>query len=423
VRLLGAAALALLAAALLQALPAAGDGGEAGEEEVLARFEYYVLMTERMIREAVEAYERGDVEEAFRLARDAYIEYFELLEIPLRAVDPQFVVEMELEFAELRSMIKAGESPEAVRAKAREILDGMERVSFYLDQLANPEAVGRAAGIAVFLSASIILREGLEAVIILAVLYAVVYSLRRRELVGRIWMGALAALPAVAATWLAVGSFIDLAGVGRAAAEAILGIAALAVVALVGRESLRALAAARRGGEWLEFVRASVWEKASRGGAAAVATLAFIAVYREGLEAVLLYQALLRMAEGFEQYVAAGFILGMLLVASAGVIVAFLGVRVLPLRAFAAFSAALVGYIIFMLTGNVVDELQDLGVVGVTPIESLVGVITPSISDVTGMHPTVETMAAQAAALAVYAAAAAYYLRVVPARLGASGEG
>lgn len=386
-------------------------------EAPLEDFRRYLIESEVMVLKAVEAYEAGRVEEAFKLARDAYINYFELLEIPLRAVDPQFVVEMELKFAELRSLIKAGESPEAVRSKAVEILDGLERVEFYLEKLSDPEALSRAAGVATFISASIIVREGLEAVVLLSALYASVIALRRYQHARYIALGVAISLPALAITWIVVSLIVDVSGVSRSLAEALLTGLAIAVIAFVAIETLRTVSLAFRGAEWLEFAKARVWEAVATGRGLPLFTLSFILVYREGFEAILLYQVLLRAAEGLEGFIAAGFILGVMVVVAAGIIVAFLGVRVLPFRAFAIFSAALVGFIFVMLTGNLVDELQDLGLVSVTPLYSLANVITPSISDLTGLHPTLETIVAQALAIIAYIVVGTLYYM----RLGASG--
>ena len=304
-----------------------------------------------------------------------------------------------------------------MRSKAVEILDGLERVEFYLERLSDPEAISRAGGVAAFISASIIVREGLEAVVLLSALYASVIALRRYQHARYIALGAAASIPALAVTWIAVSFLVDVSGVSRSLAEAVLTGLAIAVIAFVAIETLKTISLAFRGAEWLEFAKTRVWEAVATGRGLALFTLPFILVYREGFEAILLYQVLLRAAEGLESFIAAGFILGLMVVAAAGIVVAFLGVKVLPFKAFAAFSAALVGFIFVMLTGNLVDELQDLGLVSVTPIYSLADLITPSISDLTGLHPTLETIVAQAAALAAYIAAAAFYY----VKLGSSG--
>ena len=58
---------------------------------------------------------------------------------------------------------------------------------------------------------------------------------------------------------------------------------------------------------WLEFMRARVASAVSAGSAGAFAGLGFTAVYREGFETVLFYQALAIFAKGLELYVALGF--------------------------------------------------------------------------------------------------------------------
>lgn len=401
--------LALILFTLMAGVPASSEQVEGyAVEEVLENFGYHVDAVREMLISSMRSYYEGNAEEAFRLARDAYLEHFEPLEIPLRAVNPDFVVEMELRFAELRNMIKDGEDPEAVREKVYEILGDMDRIELALDAMANPGSIEKAAGIVAFISSSIVVREGVEAVIFLSVLYAVIVATRSYAMVRYMRLGIALSIPAVVATWFAIDKLVDVSGVGRAFVEVILTAIALGIIGFVGLEALRAF----RGPEWMEFVRAKMWDSVTSGKALGMVALTFTLIYREGFEIVIFYQVLKRIAIGFDSYMLSGLIIGLVVIALLSLAIIVAGLKLLPMRAFMGFSVAVAAYISVMLAGNIVEELQELGYVGETPIYWLAARVTPTISDVTGIHPTVETIAAQALVLTAYIAAVVYVFKV-----------
>ena len=59
-------------------------------------------------------------------ARSAYLDSYEIVEIPLRPIDSDFTLEMEIKFAELRNLIQEHVPLEAVEAKTIEIRRGLD---------------------------------------------------------------------------------------------------------------------------------------------------------------------------------------------------------------------------------------------------------------------------------------------------------
>src|SRR5919106_161702 len=107
---------------------------------------------------SVELAEDGDRERAYEVARSAYLDHFELVEIPLRLRDPNLVLDLEFKFAELRDGIQSGAPISDARSTAQEIHVGLDDVE---RQLTDP---GIAAPlVALGFSFSILFREGLEA--------------------------------------------------------------------------------------------------------------------------------------------------------------------------------------------------------------------------------------------------------------------
>src|SRR5919201_6686312 len=111
-RLLAAALLSLLAALAL-AGPASADTGSS-----LERGRAEVQQASGLVDQALAAVKRGDRRQAYRLARSAYLDHFEYVEIPLRLRNPNLVLDTEFKFAELRNGIKSGAPVGEVRASA-----------------------------------------------------------------------------------------------------------------------------------------------------------------------------------------------------------------------------------------------------------------------------------------------------------------
>ena len=112
------AALAALLVFAALALPSvAGADTAVGVERAQREVDRALVMVDR----SVEAAEAGDRERGYDLARGAYLDHFELVEIPLRLRNPDLVLDLEFAFADLRDGIRDGASLGAVHDAAREV--------------------------------------------------------------------------------------------------------------------------------------------------------------------------------------------------------------------------------------------------------------------------------------------------------------
>src|SRR5262245_35748362 len=108
---------------------AAGTGtARAAEDEQFADVRAKVSQAGVLVDEAVAAAAAGRREEAYDLARTAYLDHFELAEVPLRLRDPNLVLDLEFKFAELRNGIRDGDSLAQVRADAVAVRQGLRQV-------------------------------------------------------------------------------------------------------------------------------------------------------------------------------------------------------------------------------------------------------------------------------------------------------
>jgi high-affinity iron transporter len=165
----------------------------------------------------------------------------------------------------------------------------------------------------------------------------------------------------------------------------------------------------------MEFMRARVASAIATGSALAFAGLGFTAVYREGFETVLFYQALAFFAPGLEIWVVAGAVTAIAVLAVIGYAILKLGRR-LPLKPMLMASATILLLLSVAFVGNAVRALQEADKIAVTPVAS--GLARPPIfiADLTGIHPTREGLVAQAAVLLIYALGALYLFAWRPLR-------
>ncbi len=140
---------------------------------------------------------------------------------------------------------------------------------------------------------------------------------------------------------------------------------------------------------WNQFVKSQVRDAVSSGSALALATVAFLAVYREGFETVLFYKALMLTAgPGGLAPVLLGLGLGAVALGVVYVLINRFGVR-LPLRPFFGVTSGFLYYMAFVFAGKAVAELQAGGLLGTNVVRG-----APRVP-MLGIYPTMESIAVQ----------------------------
>jgi high-affinity iron transporter len=394
-------------ALLLAVLAAAAFAGPAlAADDTFSETRARVAEAQGLVDEAVAAAARGDREQAYDLARTAYLDHFELAEVPLRLRDPNLVLDLEFAFAKLRNDIRDGEPLSEVRANAAEIRAGL------LDVDRTLADKGVAAPLLAFVfSFTILFREGVEVVLLLAILLGALSAGRASGYRRPLGLGVLAAVLATIATWLVATLVLELAPVQRELLEGVTALAAVAVLFMVSFWLVSRL----EHRHWLEFMRSRVAAAISAGSALAFAGLGFTAVYREGFETVLFYQALTIFEEGLEL----GVILGVAAAAAALGVVAFAILRLgkrLPIKPMLIGGASILLLLSVTFAGNAVRSLQEADWIGVTPVDGGWARLPVYAAELTGIHPTREGLTTQAVLLGVYVLGALWMFVVRPRR-------
>jgi high-affinity iron transporter len=167
--------------------------------------------------------------------------------------------------------------------------------------------------------------------------------------------------------------------------------------------------------KWNRFVRGRVQEAVSSGSALALASVAFLAVYREGFETVLFYKALFLAGAGSTLPVLLGMALGAMALAAVYYAVNRWGVRI-PLKPFFGFTSAFLYYMAFVFIGTGMAELQEGGLIGTTVLPW-----APRLPAL-GIYPTAESLLAQAILLVLLLVGLVWTFWLEPRRLRVTSE-
>ena len=354
--------------------------------------------------ESLKLYNEGKIQEALTTSRSAYLESYEKVEIPLRPIDPDFTLDMEIKFAELRNLIQSNAGYEQVLKKTSEIKSGLDES----ERLVSGTGV-IAPSIAFSTSFSIIFREGLESALIIGAIITYLEASRNQRFKKHVYYGIIMAAAATAVTWFIAHYIIEISGTSRELIEAIAGISAVAVLFWVSFWVLNKIETKR----WIEFVKAKVWKATTTGSVMVFVMLSFFTVYREGFETVLFYQAILAFARYMEWYVIAGMVLGLAVIIGVALGVRKLGKK-LPLRVLFGLTMGIGAYMSIAFMGNAIREFQEVGYISTTHMIGTIPRLDINLATMTGIHPTLETVVAQLILLSVYIIGSLYILILQP---------
>jgi high-affinity iron transporter len=395
--------LAVLALVFALAAPAAAH---ASNDDQLAQGRHQMTLATQGVTDALNAYKAGDKDRAYKLARDAYLDHFEFVEIPLRLRNPNLVLDTEFTFAEMRNHIRSGDSVDTVRGsvvKLRHQLQDVDR------ELAKK---GIAAPLLAFgFSFSILFREGIEAVLLIAILLGSLAAGSASNYKRPLAIGVAAAGVATLITWVLATVVIDIAPVNRELLEAITALFAVVVLIAVSFWLIQRLEHKRR----MEFMRARTAAAIASGTTAAFIGLGFTAVYREGFETVLFYQALSLFAEGLGLYVWLGVAAAVAALGAVAYAIIGLGKK-LPLKPMLITGASILLLLSIAFTGNAIRSLQSADVITATPVHAGWARLPVFVAELTGIHPTTQGLIAQGVLLAIFVVGAAWVFWLQPLR-------
>jgi high-affinity iron transporter len=231
-------------------------------------------------------------------------------------------------------------------------------------------------------SAIILLREGLEALLVLAALAAYLDKAGARERLRELYVGAGLAIGAsLVAAW-AFSAFNNGAHSDILEGVVILMAAALMLYVsgwLLLRQDPKA---------WQHYLKTKADEALAKSAGLAVGVLAFLAVFREGAETVLFIYALAKTSGGWSAELIAG-----LVAAALALVVLFFVIntvaRRLPLRPVFIVTSAFLFLMAIKFIGEAIQEFQEQQLVSYTEIKS------SGVLEALGLNPSLEAVGAQ----------------------------
>jgi high-affinity iron transporter len=349
---------------------------------------------------SVAAYRSGAKAEAAQLALSAYLDGVEPVEPQLDARDSALRAQLETAMGAFRTTLSSGAPLGTVVKQAGE-------VDALLAQAQTVTAEGSDDPIATFLGAfTILVREGLEALLVVVALLAFLRKAERPHAVRYVHAGWVLALVAGGITWAIASYAISISGAGRELTEGLSSLFAAAVLLSVGlwmhQKSI--------GGRWQAYLKEKMTMALNQRSAWFLFGLAFISVYREVFETILFYAAL--WSEGQEVWLLSGIAAGALVL----ILIAWVLMRTsrrLPIGTFFSASSALIAVLAVVLAGKGMAALQEAGwvPVSIAPVPHI---------ELLGIYSSWQPLAAQA--LVILLLAAGFLVNVMRGREASTGN-
>ncbi|MEP7096196.1 MAG: cytochrome c/FTR1 family iron permease [Dokdonella sp.] len=338
-----------------------------------------IALARARVDASLAAYRTGAKADAARLALSAYLDGVEPVEPQLNARDSELRAQLETAMGAYRTALSSAAPLAAIVSDAATIDELLARAEHI-----TADTAGDAS--ATFLGAfTILVREGLEALLIVVAIIAFLRKAKRREELRYVHAGWIAALLAGGVTWAVARYAISISGAGRELTEGLSSLFAAAVLLSVGlwmhQKSV--------GGRWQAYLKEKMAAALDRRSAWFLFMLAFVAVYREVFETILFFAALWN--EGQEIWLLAGMACGAVVLAAIAWVLLRTSRR-LPIGTFFSASSALVALLAIVLTGKGIAALQEAGWVAV-------GIVPMPRIELLGVYPTWQTLAAQAAVI------------------------
>lgn len=246
-------------------------------------------------------------------------------------------------------------------------------------------------------SALILLREGLEALLIILALVSFLDKSGQKTMRKWIYVGALAGvlLSALAAILMSTIFNTAMVDTNRELIEGYVGLLAAAMMIGVGiwLHSKSSISS------WNRYISKQMGNAISSGSVFAMAAISFLSVFREGAETLVFYAGIAPKMETSK------FVLGIVVALLILVIFAFVLIKVsgkIPIHKFFAVATILIYVLAFKIIGVSLHTLQLRDTLSTTIVDGL-----PVVS-IIGFYPTVETMIGQAVLIVLVGATIIY---------------
>ena len=332
---------------------------------------------EAVAAKAVAFYTEGNMDDAYTYAKATYWGYYETTGFErntMTRISGARVSEVELAFTNFRKAVKKDLGLDEVQAAADTLVGFLHEDALILspegslflggntaqgEVMTTHTSKSNGGAIAVFLgSFAIILREGLEAILIVGAIVAYLIKSGNKKGVVPVYIGSalgvvFSFIMAAILNWL-----LSRSAEYHMSQEIVEGIAALTAVVVLFWVS-NWMVSKSESAAWTEYIESKASAGSEKGSNFALAFTAWLAVFREGAEVILFYQPML--AEDRPDMVWAGFLTGVVALVIVFVLIRFVSIR-LPLKPFFLGTSILMAIMCISFLGAGIKELMEGGV-------------------------------------------------------------
>ena len=331
----------------------------------------------------LQLYESGKVDDAIDESGNIYFDEYEEsgMENIVGAKNTQLKLDTEASFNKISALMRAGASKEQIVAAQNKLFDQLTQ---------SLELTKKSSNWDLFLYAFIIiLREGFEALIIVAAVIALLIKSGNSKHLNIVYsaLGVAVVLSIATAYGLNYIFGSENAGQTREVMEGAVMLIAVVLLFYVGFWLLSNASSKK----WTAYIQGQISSSLSSGDSKMLWWTVFLAVYREGAETVLFYLALLFDAKtpAATSMVAAGFVAGLVALIVVYVIIKEFSLKI-AIKPFFIATSVIIFYMSVVFVGKGVMELVEGKVFVPTVIDGL-----PTITWI-GFYPYVQSLVPQA---------------------------
>lgn len=343
--------------------------------------ENYVSLTlaKEKLSSALEFYKVGDFSSAKSNALTAYLEGIEPVETRLRSINPTFTVNLESQMMKVRQLVSKGGNATQVSNEVEKALQMIDRS----EQMLSSQQLNY--WLTFVLAASIMLREGLEAFLVLFIILVIARNLGANKATYWIHGGWITAVLMGIAGWFLTDYIIRFGGKNREIMEGVISLVAVAILLWAGFW-LHSKTSARK---WQEFVKNKIVAYLEKDRMIGLAAFSFMVVFREVFEVILFLKVISLEANANNQSaIGLGSLAAVLLL----FIMAYFFMKYskkIPIKQLFLYSSWLIVLLAFILMGKGLHSLQESGWLSVHSLPGWIQI------DWLGIYPTVETIVGQ----------------------------
>lgn len=373
------------------------EANEPGNRDNLQKQEVIVSNNIPIIKTGLDRflllYHDQQAKSAADLLQSVYFSAHQNIILPLNYINPDVSLSLGTKFNELINMVHEQRSYNEIVNKVKEINHELN----FAELFAPTSNASFTPTIAFASSFSIIFREGLEASIILGAILTYLEVSKNQRFKKYVYIGIVIAVVTTIGVWFLFNFAFQYSNINKDLLKGVAGIAAVAVLFWVSFWALNKMESRK----WVEFIKSRVGKATISGSVMIFVLISFFTVFREGIETVIFYQSLFNFTHNIDLYILSGLFLGITVVITISILIKKI-MKKLPFRAIFGVTMAIGAFMSVAFIGNAIRSLQVGGYIPTTPLSSIIPTLDPSISSMTGIHPTLESLLGQVILIGIY---------------------